>query len=279
MIEKPLFLTEGNVKKLNDKMLRNAGQFCFLKTNQTMLTDKVPSSYIEAFQAYVTGLYSLYHDYGRKFLFYSLNQGGSLPVGNEGKSGQDAGKRVTECRRHLKVVNEVFRPNLVHGIFEGAQKNEFMEQLNLYRANTESVSMIWPQYVNQLRNQDWEKIVKRLVSEADKFYELLEQVADMWKDATDEERKKNRKQFAESNEFTKSIDIPLCESIYRAEELEDKEEIGDYIEEWRKMLSSEFISQKADTPEKVYGCLKRSIKGNAGMKSSAEIGARYGFLA
>lgn len=62
--------------------------------------------------------------------------------------------------------------------------------------------------------------------------------------------------FAESNEFAKSIDIPLCESIYRAEELEDKEEIGDYIEEWRKMLSSEFISHKADTPEKVYGCLK-----------------------
>lgn len=279
MIEKPLFLVKGNAKAINDKMMKNAGHFCFLKTEEVVLSSQKPNTYREAFSMYVTGLYCLYHDYGKKFLWYSLDQkGGRFPFCNDGKEDKTIEKSVQECKKHLKTINEVFRPNIVHGIFEDYQRNEYMEQLNAYGTNSKAVSLVWPQFVEQLPEKEWEMIVQRLIQEANECYIFLDKLAQMWEGATEKERKENIKRFAESNEFAKSIDIQLCNGVCRAEELEEKcitEDI-DKLEKWRKLLAEDFQSGRADTPEKLYGGLRRMIIKDMGPLSSAEIGARYG---
>ena len=280
MIEKPLFLVEGNAKAINDKMLKNAGHFCFLKTDDVALVNQNPTSYREAFSMYVIRLYCLYHDYGKNYLWYSLNEnGGRFPFYNAGTEDKVIAKSVRECKKHLNVVNEIFRPNIVHGILEDNQRNEYMGQLNAYGTNSKAVSMIWPQFVEQLPEKEWRMIVQRLVKEADECYRLLENLAQMWEGVTEEERRENRKRFAESGEFASSIDFQLCYGICRAEELEDKGVIKeeDRLEKWRKILADDFLAGRADTPEKLYKGLRRVIRKDCGSLSSAEIGARYGF--
>lgn len=67
IIPVPKLLEKCAARDLNNKMLTSNRSFVFLGESDIMI-NRIPSSFREAFELYVTRLYVLYHDCGMAFL-------------------------------------------------------------------------------------------------------------------------------------------------------------------------------------------------------------------
>lgn len=275
----PLFLQPGRAAALNDKLVRQTGCFAFLKTDQVAFTLS-PKSYQDAFISFSIGLYALYHDFGCYFLQMLLSD-------QFCPSSIDTGGLV-RYRTHVSVLNRDIRSNLAHGLLELEPRIRFQKKLAGYYLHSEYTGVSaeqWPDFVNNLTQEQWKSITATLIADSDRIYHFLERWADEWaKDSDSLDGLRNR--FATDTRFSGSFGDRICRSLIRKHN--NVVDPGQYISysntsasiyTWRSTLQNDFLSGKITRPEELYKHLDQMIDKtvNPPAQTSLSIAERYGF--
>lgn len=273
----PRMLQPNQLKRLNEHLVDTTGCFAFLKTDQVLFSSE-PQQWQDAYTVFGVGLYAVYHDYGCNFLSILLSD----------DFCPDALPKPDKHRTHVRVLNENIRTNLAHGILYPHERAILQHKLfGYYLPNDSRVSDTWPDYVNQLTEQDWMQIVQRLVRDSDALYDYL------W--SWGKERAKDPDYLPELQErfvtykdwFAYSFDDRVCRPLLVDNGIRQRE-IRQYtnsnndqtapIDRWRQQLIEAYRNGKKH-PEKLCDeleqCIKREFEKHG--QSSIDIAAKFGF--
>lgn len=148
----PLFLQYGIARGLNNQLIKNNKSFAFLGEANALI-NKYPSTYAEAFDQFVTGLYILYHDNGMAFL--------------KAYTDQADDKRYTF---HVEFVCKC-RGAISHSKNENTCNYVYRKLKNYYFYDDSSFKYVdWFDFWYKATEKHWEKLVKKIVKDSDRFY-------------------------------------------------------------------------------------------------------------
>ncbi|MGN0623123.1 MAG: hypothetical protein ACI4JA_04135 [Oscillospiraceae bacterium] len=152
----PLFLQAGKAQELNNKLIQNNKSFAFLGEPSEII-NKIPSTYAEAFDQYISGLYVLYHDYGMFFLKGYTNQ--AININNEYRYYKHL-NFVFKARGVLQHSDDYFTSNYVYK----ALKNYYFREDETFSFND------WHEFWLNAEENHWKKLVSQIIADSDKFY-------------------------------------------------------------------------------------------------------------
>lgn len=275
-IQLPLFLQSEKVAALNDTLVQKTGCFAFLKTDQVLFST-MPESWQDAFTVIVVGLYAVYHDFGCGYLGLILDDA-MCPTTFSYSSRE---------KRHITEISDL-RANIAHGVLHLPQRVScqklFFGKKCFPRPEMQISYNQWPDYLNALTEDAWEKIVTRLINDSNQLFHYLEQWADTW--ARDSAKLAwLKRQFCNDSRFIYSIDARICRPILEANGV-SKRKIKGYLSrnskeliQWQKKLQSDFLNGSISSPKGLYEELEQIIFSfvTPMPQTSLNIGAQHGF--
>lgn len=273
----PHMLQPDRLKQLNKHLVDTTGCFPFLKTDQVLFSPS-PNQWQDAYTVFGVGLYAVYHDFGCKFLYDIFLSDDFCP---------DTLPKPIKHRYHVSVLNRDIRTNLAHGLLYPFQRTKLQRKLfGYYLQNHRQVPDVWPDYVNQLTEQDWMQITQHLVKDSNDLYNFLWSWGDEW--AKDPEHLPElQEQFVTYGDyFANSFDDRVCRPLlYNCGVAQP--DIFQYtkgngqtapIDRWRHQLIEAYRSGKRNPEELCYELEKYiSRELEQPRQSSIDIAAEFGF--
>lgn len=273
----PRMLQPDRLKQLNEHLVDTTGCFAFLKTEQVLFS-LTPQQWQDAYTVFGVGLYAVYHDYGCKFLYSILLSDDFCP---------DTLPKPNKHRLHVYTLNQDIRTNLAHGLLYPFQRIKLQRKLfGYYLQNHPQAPGIWPDYVNQLTEQEWMQIAQRLIKDSDDLYDFLWSWGDEWA-KTPEDLPELQEQFVTYRDyFANSFDDRVCRPLLRNYGV-GQSDIFQYtrsngqtapIDRWRQQLIEAYRNGKRH-PEELCHELEQYIGRELEQsgQSSIDIAAEFGF--
>jgi len=261
----PKFLQYDKLKNLNDAILSRTGCFAFLKTEQVSFVDNSnsPKSARDAFMAFSVGLYILYYDYGKALCKILLDYSDKIHVGIEKTE-------LSSKRTHVNDLTKIFRHNTTHGSFFSEKRLNFIETIYASRyldlINNHSIDSDWTQFIRDLSDIQWEKIVNKLTKDADGLYDFLND----WSLKVEKANKRFdvRKRFCEkmAEEGSKILDIGFLHNYAEVINIKNKvkrfseDELKNIFDTCLKDVVQMFADDKCKTPGGICKNLKKKLK-------------------
>lgn len=275
----PCMLQPDKLRKLNKHLVDTTGCFAFLKTDQALFS-AVPQSWQDAYTIFSVGLYAVYHDYGCQFLRFLLLSDDLCP---------NTLANPDRHRLHVDTINKTIRVNLAHGLLYSFQRTELQRKLANYYLRDSSYThnpARWPDYVNNLTEQQWMQITRRLVTDSDKLYHFLRSWGEEW--AKDSKRLPElRNRFVTHRDcFANSFDDRICRPLLlshgiRASDVTryTKSNGSSPIDRWRQQLI-QFYRNGEHRPDEILRKLDQLIRQEfePAQNSSIDIAAQFGFI-
>lgn len=162
-IKTPKLLEGGSICEINDKMLFVNHSFVFLGKEEELL-NREPSSYAEAFEMYVNGLYKVYHEFGMEFLKCYCNEA----IRHNKKD---------IFIKHIRFI-ENCRGALSHSSDDGTRSYAFSTLKNYVFRNSSFRFNNWIDFWKRANEKQWKEVTEIIVRDSDRLYfNLLERVA------------------------------------------------------------------------------------------------------
>ena len=162
-IKTPKLLENGSISEINDKMLGKNHSFVFLGKEEELL-NREPSSYVEAFDMYVNGLYKVYHEFGMEFLKCYCNEA-------------TRHKKNDTFSKHIIFI-ENCRGALLHSGDDGTRSHAFNTLKNYVFRNSNFPFKDWDDFWRYANERQWKETIEKIVQDSDRLYfNLLEKVA------------------------------------------------------------------------------------------------------
>ena len=165
-IKVPLLLQEKKAKEINNQLIAKNGCFAFIGIREKII-DIYPDTYKHAYENFVRHLYILYHDYGMYFIRCFDSESVNI-LGNYSyilHYSFVSNARALNCHaRTIKNEERVFI-NLKNYFFKNDPS--FLDKYNS-----------WGDFTQNASEEEWENIVKKIVSDSNKFYYFLENVSE-----------------------------------------------------------------------------------------------------
>lgn len=159
----PKLLEKCAARDLNNKMLTSNQSFVFLGESDIMI-NRIPSSFREAFELYVTRLYVLYHDCGMAFLKCYLNE--DSKVNNK-----------YSCSSHIRFVDNC-RACHAHSNNPHINQSVYHSLVNYYfKGDTSFHYSDWCDFWVNATDAHWEVLVRKIVKGSDMVMKLMENIA------------------------------------------------------------------------------------------------------
>ena len=272
----PRMLQKDQLELLNKHLVDKTRCFAFLKTDQVIFSFR-PQSWQDAYTIFSIGLYAVYHDYGCKFMCKLLLSEdlcpAELPV-------------PQKHRTHVMVVTQQIRTNLAHGLFNLKERTKLQQELRGYLPTNgrKYNPHVWPDFVNQMHEQDWREITRHLTTASDELYNYLWDWGDAWSKHTEQLSTLQNKFVSYKDYFANSFDERIFRSILIACGANPKTlnrylaRGSKYITNWRGKLLKSYRSGTR-SPEELYKQLSNLINEsvNPPEKSSLDIAKDMGF--
>lgn len=276
----PYMLQPDRLRQLNEHLVDTTGCFAFLKTDQVLFSSS-PQQWQDAYTVFGVGLYVVYHDYGCKFLRSLLLSDEFCP---------DMLSKPERHRLHVDTLNQHIRTNLVHGILHPFQRTKLQRKLvNYYLQDSSYIqgSNGWPDYINQLTEQQWMQITQRLVEDSNKLYNFLWSWGDEWAKNSNRLPELRERFVSYQNYFATSFDDRICRPLLLSYG------VGPYdvvqytksnnthtapIDRWRHQLIQSYRNGKSH-PEELYHELDQLVRRELEppRDSSIDIAKQFGF--
>ena len=152
----PLFLQPGKAQELNNRLIKNNKSFSFLGEPAEFI-NKIPSTYAEAFDQYISALYVLYHDYGMFFLRSYTNQ--SIVIHNDFKYNS-----------HICFVLNS-RGAILHSDDYETRDSAYKTLKNYFFLDDITFTFSdWKEFWLNADNKQWKRLVDKLVNDSNKLY-------------------------------------------------------------------------------------------------------------
>lgn len=162
-IKTPKLLENGSISEINDKMLGVNHSFVFLGKEEELL-NRDSSSYVEAFDMYVNGLYKVYHEFGMEFLKCYCNE------------AIRHNKNDTFSKHIIFIEN--CRGALSHSGDDGTRSYAFNTLKNYVFRNSKFLFNDWDDFWKHANEKQWKEAIEKIVRDSDRLYfNLLEKVA------------------------------------------------------------------------------------------------------
>ena len=163
IIPVPKFLEKCAARDLNNKMLTSNRSFVFLGESDIMI-NRIPSSFREAFELYVTRLYVLYHDCGMAFLKCYLNEDSKV---NNKYAYSSHIRFVDNCRAcHAHSNNPHINQSVYHSLVS-----------YYFKGDTSFHYSDWRDFWVNATEAHWEVLVRKIVKGSDMVMKLMENIA------------------------------------------------------------------------------------------------------
>ena len=294
----PRILKKGAIGQINDLLLEKTGCFAFLCEepfwNYEVNAQTDPRI---RFMVWNTALYSVYHDYGCKYLTFFLDEENVLPVG-----GSIDLQDVRRAKTHIRNVTGCFRPNYAHGVLASAVRENMKQILSDYYVR-DHATLSWDDYYNQMQEADWEAACEKLAKDANLLYQILVDFANggYCVNSVFAALSNIRTTFANSPQFADSIDKRLVFSfldedykhydatagtVLTAERLlkarvpyGQPTDANSLLEPWRADIVTEFVAETLKTPADILRALRRKLDDlyHPQAASSVSVAAAIGF--
>lgn len=183
----PKFLKDGNARDLSDNIYKETGCFPFFYPNKVLVVGE-PQDDRDSFYYIINGLYVLYHDFGKKFLDFFLQNKESF-------------------RLHVQNV-KYLRTLIAHGNHDSCVYNKTIEIQFARYLNVGKTNFHWETgFFNHssMTPENWLKACQKLVDDANNLYNYL----DNW---TKKTTSVNTAGFYYPDYFEKSFDIVLIKN-------------------------------------------------------------------
>lgn len=152
----PLFLQSGKAQELNSKLISNIKSFAFLGEPKDFINKK-PSTYAEAFDLYISGLYVLYHDCGMFFLQSFTNPAIIL---RNNPSFFNHIRFVYNSRSVLQHSDDYKTADFVYS----SLKNYYFKNYIPFKYND------WHEFWLKADENHWKWLVEKIVDDSDTIY-------------------------------------------------------------------------------------------------------------
>lgn len=273
----PDMLQPDRLKQLNNHLVNTTGCFAFLKTDQVLFSSR-PQFWQDAYTIFSIGLYAVYHDYGCKFLRnFFLND----------KFRPNTQLILDRYRLHVDTLCWHIRPNLAHGLLHLSGRIKLQHKLAKYylQDSTQNHSD-WPDYINQLTEEQWMKITQRMVKDSNDLYYFLWTWGNEWAKNPNGLSELQEQFVSERDSFAFSFDDRICRPLLLSHGVKPMA-VTQYtksngqsapIDLWRQKLIQFYRSGK-NRPEDIYNELDRLIQEEVEphKKSSVDIARQFGF--
>lgn len=164
-IEIPLLLQDKKAKDINNQLIANNNCFAFIGIPEKIV-DIYPDTYKHAYENFVRYLYILYHDYGMYFIHCFCRESVNI-LRNESYSHHYlfvSNARALNSHAHTEKNEERVFKKLKDYFFKSDPSFP-----NKYHS--------WNDFAQNASEEEWENIVKKIVSDSNKLYHFLENVS------------------------------------------------------------------------------------------------------
>ena len=164
-IKAPLLLQDKKAKDINNQLIANNNCFAFIGIPEKII-DIYPDTYKHAYENFVRYLYILYHDYGMYFIRCFNSESVNI-LGNKSYIRHYSfvsNARALNSHAHAEKNEERVFENL---------KNYFFKRDSSFPNKYHS----WNDFAQNASEEEWENIVKKIVSDSNELYQFLKDVS------------------------------------------------------------------------------------------------------
>lgn len=170
-IKVPKLLEKGRISEINDKILSKNHSFAFLGEEEVLLNRK-PSSYAEAFEMYVNGLYKVYHEFGMDFLKCCCNE--TIRY-----------KKNSTFSMHIRFI-EKCRGAILHSGDDGSRSWVYDSLKKYVFSRSNFMFSDWNDFWLNADDNHWKYVTEKIVRDSDRLYtDLLSKLAEHSSDFMD----------------------------------------------------------------------------------------------
>lgn len=162
VIQKPDLLDSAVVFSLNDAALLNNHCIMFLGKQEPLL-NRAPSSYAEACEMFVTGLYKVYHELGMKFLLCYCT--GIAEVISQDKFLKHI-KFITNCRAAFQ-----------HSGDDGSRTLAMKTIKSFFKSDSTFSFSDWNDFWKNASESVWKKITEKIVKDSNELCGELKNIS------------------------------------------------------------------------------------------------------
>lgn len=163
-IKVPKLLEKDRISEINDKILSKNHSFAFLGEEEVLLNRK-PSSYAEAFEMYVNGLYKVYHEFGMDFLKCCCNE--TIRY-----------KKNSTFSMHIRFI-EKCRGAILHSGDDGSRSWVYDSLKNYVFSRSNFMFSDWNDFWLNADDNHWKYVTEKIVRDSDRLYtDLLSKLAE-----------------------------------------------------------------------------------------------------
>lgn len=264
----PEILIPGKINDINTYILEKTGCFAFL-TSDNCWTYSEPKTGKGAVELWSIALYTIYHDYGCKFIRFILDECN--------KPNDSIDEMLWKSRRHITIVQRVLRSNVAHGTLDTYTPDELKRIFFARERKT----------LKDMPEEQWFRVAEIIRRESNDLVESLYKWADGFQSDSS-----IRNRFGASDDFKKSIDSRImfetldndfCKNrekrAKRILEDQSKELPAAKIDTWRNEISRMFLNNEIKTPQEIIDKLKSFLfeVHQPVQRSSITIGESLGF--
>ena len=268
-MKSPIILTPGKLDEINKYVLEKTGCFAFLVSDKCWNYSE-PKTGKGAVELWSVALYTVYHDYGCKYLDFILD------CANEPNVEIDV--MIKKSQKHKKDIEKTLRNNIAHGQLD----SYCSDKLKRLYFSREDIS------INQLSDNKWFRVAEIIRKDSDNLVDTIIK----WADGYQNSERNIRDEFGASNHFKNSIDQRIMFNTLdndfcgngqnRARKILEKiskEKPNETLDLWKEEVSSLFLNRQIETPEDIISQLKQFLYDvhEPMQPSSAKIGDSLGF--
>ena len=165
-IDVPRLLNCDNLDDLNQKMISSNHTFVFLGPKEELL-NRTPSSWVEAFEMYNTGLYKVYHEFGMNFLKCYCSEAA------KNKSDDSFNKHiwfVENCRAAIQHSGDSIYRDRAFSTLAGYVFNSDCCDMDFKFAD-------WNDFWKNAEERHWKKATEVIIRDSNKLLDFLEKIA------------------------------------------------------------------------------------------------------
>ncbi len=265
----PDILLPGKMADINTYILNRTGCFAFLTPDEQWQFSE-PKTGRGAVELWSIALYTIYHDYGCRYLNFILDS----------TNAPDASmvKLLNSSRSHVYNVQRILRNNVAHGVLDTYSVDRLKRIFFAREGKT----------INQMTDEKWYEVAERIRKESNALVDNLYK----WADGYGINTRNIRRKFGSSDEFKQSIDSRIMfdtlDNDYcvhggtRAKKILESSSAklpNQKLEVWRNEVSSLFLRNELETPKDIIAKLKTYLfeVHQPQQSSSATIGETTGF--
>lgn len=244
----PKLLEPDCARNLSDKIYSQTGCFPFFYPSKYVIAGR-PGTNRDSFYYIVSGLYIIYHDFGKKFICFFVDDDNCPHV----------------VRNHVNNLGYL-RTLIVHGSHNSGDKNKTVNKSFIQYLGVGDKNLRWEDgFLDRLTDKEWEWACKKLTEDSNKLYAYLMEWGVQHKETSVNSEFQNEKYFA--NSFDKALiknEVRHMINIGRAVETETApvasmvEDLYDNRGEWVPKLFDREKSQEA-LFERLIGVLEDTL--------------------